>query len=371
MIKILHIHLSSEISGAQRVSLDEMKTLSKQFQQSMVCSKAGNFTAQANEVGVQTFVIRTLVRKISFYKDLKSFIELYRLIKKEKYDIIHTHSSKTGFLGRLAAKLAGTKKIVHTVHGFAFPSTKNKIFKAIYFLMEYIASLCTSVIIVMNKNDEIIARKYFCVNAKTKLILLNNAIDISRFDKLVTNGSSMNSKKRTKNKFKLVMVGRLCEQKNPLLVLEAIKKLNNDFSIDFIGDGPLKEEVQNKIIEYGIAERVKLLGWCVSVEDILYKYDLFVLPSKWEGMPLAILEAMAAKIPVLCSDIDANRYLLGKTSGFLFKSEDSDDFANKIKFLYENDEIRQAAVQEAYSLVVNDFDLCKRTKILESIYTHN
>ncbi|VEA76338.1 galactosyltransferase [Salmonella enterica subsp. arizonae] len=117
------------------------------------------------------------------------------------------------------------------------------------------------------------------------------------------------------------MVGRLCEQKNPLLVLEAIKKLNNDFSIDFIGDGPLKEEVQNKIIEYGIAERVKLLGWCVSVEDILYKYDLFVLPSKWEGMPLAILEAMAAKIPVLCSDIDANRYLLGKTSGFLLKAK--------------------------------------------------
>lgn len=110
MVKILHVHLSGDISGAQRVSLDEMQTLSQEFQQSMVCSKEGRLTEQARRFGVRTHIISSLTREISILKDFVSFFQLYKLIKKEKFDIVHTHSSKTGFLGRVAAKLAGAKK---------------------------------------------------------------------------------------------------------------------------------------------------------------------------------------------------------------------------------------------------------------------
>ena len=358
MVKILHVHLSGDISGAQRVSLDEMHTLSQEFQQSMVCSKEGRLAEQARCFGVCTHIIPTLTREISLFKDCASLFQLYKIIKKEKFDIVHTHSSKTGFLGRVAAKLAGTKKIVHTVHGFAFPSTENKLIKFIYFLMELIASYCSNIIIVMNESDERIARKYFVKNKKSKLLLINNAIDVDKYNK-------------DKDIFKIVMVGRLCDQKNPLLLIEAIKDLESNIHVDIIGDGPLKVKLLEKINQYNIADKVSFLGWIDAVEEHLYKYDLFVLPSRWEGMPLAMLEAMAAKVPVLSSDIEANKYLIEKTAGVVFKDEDSKDLKRKINVLHANPELRNNLAHKAYQALIEDFDLTKRTKILESLYLNN
>lgn len=370
MIKILHIHLSSKISGAQRVSLDEMKTLSNHYSQYMVCSKEGDFTQEADRIGVKTYVIETLVREISPLKDFYSLIKLYKFIKQEKFDIIHTHSSKSGFLGRLAAKLAGTKQIIHTVHGFAFPSTSNRVVKLIYFLMEYFASLCSSVIIVMNENDEKIARKYFSSAPWTKVTLLNNAVDIKKFQKRYI-GIESKSEINEQKKFKMVMIGRLCEQKNPLLIINALKILGDHYYVDFVGDGPLRSDLESQIAKRGLEKKVRLLGWCSSVEEIIFKYDLFLLPSKWEGMPLAILEAMASKVPVLCSNIDANAYLINKTSGFLFNNDDAKDLAKNIKYIFDNVDVRRKVAEDAYLAVVKDFELSERTKILESIYTNN
>ncbi|WP_252397637.1 glycosyltransferase family 4 protein, partial [Escherichia coli] len=353
-------------SGAQRVSLDEMQTLSQEFQQSMVCSKEGRLTEQARRFGVRTHIISSLTREISILKDFVSFFQLYKLIKKEKFDIVHTHSSKTGFLGRVAAKLAGAKKIVHTVHGFAFPSTQNKIIKSIYFLMELIASYCSSIIIVMNESDEKIAREFLLKNKKTKLFLINNAIDVDKYNK-----DKDKDKDKDKVFFRIVMVGRLCEQKNPLLLIEAVKDLESNIQVDIIGDGPLKVKLLEKINQYNLADKVNFLGWIDAVEEYLYQYDLFVLPSRWEGMPLAMLEAMAAKVPVLSSDIEANKYLIEKTAGVLFEDNNCEDLKHKIKDLYSNVQYRDNIASKAYQSLIKDFNLVKRTKILESLYLNN
>ncbi|EJH6896510.1 TPA: glycosyltransferase family 4 protein, partial [Escherichia coli] len=171
--------------------------------------------------------------------------------------------------------------------------------------------------------------------------------------------------------FRIVMVGRLCEQKNPLLLIEAVKDLESNIQVDIIGDGPLKVKLLEKINQYNLADKVNFLGWIDAVEEYLYQYDLFVLPSRWEGMPLAMLEAMAAKVPVLSSDIEANKYLIEKTAGVLFEDNNCEDLKHKIKDLYSNVQYRDNIASKAYQSLIKDFNLVKRTKILESLYLNN
>ncbi|HAH0557273.1 TPA: glycosyltransferase family 4 protein [Escherichia coli] len=222
----------------------------------------------------------------------------------------------------------------------------------------------------MNENDEKIARKYFSSAPWTKVTLLNNAVDIKKFQKRYI-GIESKSEINEQKKFKMVMIGRLCEQKNPLLIINALKILGDHYYVDFVGDGPLRSDLESQIAKRGLEKRVRLLGWCSSVEEIIFKYDLFLLPSKWEGMPLAILEAMASKVPVLCSNIDANAYLINKTSGFLFNNDDAKDLAENIKYIFDNVDVRRKVAEDAYLAVVKDFELSERTRILESIYTNN
>ncbi|WP_455814384.1 glycosyltransferase family 4 protein [Pseudomonas graminis] len=348
-----------------------MSRLGSHYHQTLVCSGEGDFTREAKKLGVNVICISSLVREISPGKDVSSFIELYKLIKKNQFDIIHTHSSKTGFIGRIAGKFAGVKTIVHTVHGFAFPATKNKLIKSVYYLMELLAAFCTSHLIVMNSADLDLARKYLPIR-NNRIHLLNNAVDSSQYrreghadivrqlkDLMGIDPGNLN----------IVMVGRLSEQKNPLLLLTAFNKIADDRArLYFIGDGPLRGEMEEYIQHHQLSERVHLVGWQLQVNLLLPQFELFVLPSRWEGMPLAILEAMAASVPVICSDIAPNKFLIEATSGLLFKSDDVDDLARQIKTLLQDKSLRKHHAEQALVKVKKDFDLNERIRKLEKIY---
>lgn len=123
-IKIVHVQLLPLLSGVQRVSLQEFLLLnSDRYEKILICKEPGDLTKESEKVGVKCFYVPSLVRNISPFKDFKSFINLLSLFKYIKADIVHTHSAKTGVLGRIAAKLAGVPIVIHTVHGFSFEST--------------------------------------------------------------------------------------------------------------------------------------------------------------------------------------------------------------------------------------------------------
>lgn len=360
MKKILHIQLMPILSGAQKVCLDEMENLGPDYEQWLLCSAEGLFTQRAEKLGVKIVIVTKLMRNISLKNDILALLEVYRIIKKGQFDIVHTHSSKTGFIGRLAAKLAGVKKVIHTVHGFAFPSTKNIFTKLIYYFMEVIAALCTDALILMNKNDYTLAKKCLPIKNK-KLHLLNNGVDTNKFKRKTYDDSKTNI-------IKIVMVGRLCEQKNPELLLEAFSKLGNQFELYFIGDGPLRNHLEKNILTKKISERVTLCGWIENATEKLEAFDLFILPSRWEGMPLALLEAMASGLPVITSDIPANKFLIDNTNGLLFRDNDVNDLKNKIIELAENSEKRKHISEDAYNKVHANFSLTSRIKYLKEIY---
>lgn len=364
MKKIIHIQLKPILSGVQKVCLDEMRYLGKGYDQTLICTATGTLTELAKKEGVKIVTIDSLVREISPGKDIKTIVKLVKIINEIKPDIIHTHSSKTGFLGRIAAKIAGVKKIVHTVHGFAFPSTKNRLLKFIYYAMEFIAALCTDEMIVMNEDDYLTALNKLPIK-KNKIHLINNAVELLDVECPLTSQDII----KNPQKFNIIMVGRLCEQKNPLLLIKAFSKLNDDrANLYIIGDGPQRFLLEEFIERNALSEKVFLLGWRDNVQKILPSFDLFVLPSLWEGMPLAIIEAMAAKLPVLCSDIPSNRFLINRAAGELFESNNVEALRQKIENLLDNVELQVNYKERAYQAVLKDFDLRDRINKVVKIY---
>ena len=142
------------LSGVQRVSLQEFERLGSDYDVFLICKEPGPLSFEAEKLGVHVFYVNSLCREISIINDLKSLLAIYRIIKSNGFDIVHSHSSKTGLLGRLAAKLARVPLIIHTVHGFPFDGAKNSIFRFIYKVMEIIGGFCSDKIICLHQLDK-------------------------------------------------------------------------------------------------------------------------------------------------------------------------------------------------------------------------
>ncbi|WP_432459151.1 glycosyltransferase family 4 protein [Agarivorans sp. QJM3NY_25] len=365
MKKILHLQLLPLLSGVQRVSLNEIQEILQEFshdiEYQMACSSFGPLTKKLDEIGVVTHVIPTLKREISPYNDIVSIYHIYKLVRREKYDVVHTHSSKTGFVGRIASKLAGSKKIIHTVHGFSFPAANSFSAKLCFFIMEWLAKFFTDQLIVLNNADREIAIYKLGYNNKAVKVV-PNGVDVDLFSPA----------DKTSNEFRIVMVGRLWKQKNPMCLLRAFKKvveIDSSITLDFVGDGDLRHEMLSFIENNNLSRNVKIVGWKDDVFNLLNSYDLFVLPSLWEGMPLAILEAQSCGLPTVVSDIAGNRDLV--TDGFnglLFETNNDDILFEAMKRLYlDRNELKRFS-NNARNNVLQNFSNKKRNLDVMSIY---
>jgi len=364
-LKVLHIQLLPLLSGVQRVSLNEINEITidykDKFDFTLVCSKEGPLTEELAKSKVTFKIIKHLKRNISPINDLLALYNLYKFIKKEQFDIVHTHSSKTGFIGRIAAKLSRTKKIVHTVHGFSFPASKSFITKSIFYFMEWLAKFCTDELLVLNQTDYNIAIDDLGYN-KGNVNIVPNGVNTSKFT----------TKKTNSVYFRIVMVGRLWEQKNPMCLINAAKYLigeHDDIKIDFIGDGELRDEMETFINSHGLDNQVQVLGWSNNVEFDLPNYNLFVLPSLWEGMPLAILEAQACGLPAIVSNIPGNSDLvIHGVNGFLFDKNNVKDLVNQIKKVYLNKELQNDLSKSAREGVCTHYSHRIRNDKVVSLY---
>ncbi|MGN2615662.1 glycosyltransferase family 4 protein [Aliivibrio fischeri] len=350
--KILHIQLLPLLSGVQRVTLNEINEVNTDYPNKyayyVVCNGVGPLTDELEKIKIPFSLIPELKRNISPFNDIKSLFKMIRFIKNEEFDIVHTHSSKTGLIGRLAAKISGVKKVVHTVHGFSFPAADNLISKIVFYFMEWFAKFFTDELFVLNKTDYELAIKKLKYN-KDKVHIIPNGINIDRF----------RPQQKTHDGFRVVMVGRLWEQKNPMCLVyaaEMLLKKYSDINIDFIGDGDLRDTMQNYLNKNNLSNNIKILGWINDVDKLLPKYDLFVLPSLWEGMPLAILEAQSCGLPAVVSDIPGNSDLIhNNLNGFVFAKNDASDLSSKIEMIYLSVDLKKEMSLKARDIVCDKY----------------
>lgn len=245
-----------------------------------------------------------MVRQISPFQDLRSIFKLRKELRKINPDIIHLHSSKAGVLGRIAYfSLFGKKKLFYTPHGYAFLRTDiSKFSRNIYSLIEKVFQKVFGGIIVACGDTEFEIAKTI---GKSKLV--RNGIDISNIQKQYSAHKNI--------KLKIGIVGRITHARNPNLFNQIASKFP-DFNFVWIGDGELNHLITEP--------NIRITGWSYDQKIVLKELnniDIYLQTSLWEGLPIAILEAMALQKPVVASNIIGNKdIVLHDKTGFLFNN---------------------------------------------------
>lgn len=248
--------------------------------------------------------------------NIKAYFLLKRLIDRGNYDIVHCHTPVGGILTRFAARDARKKglKVIYTAHGFHFYKGAPLLNWMLFYPVEWLCSWWTDVLITINKEDYRLAKRR--LHAKKMEYVHGVGIDL---DKFTAGKTDVEEKRKSLNLGKkdvmLLSVGELSKRKNHEAVIRAVAQLCIPQLKYFIcGTGMLKEYLIALINELGMQKQVFLLGYRDDISELCQTADLYIFPSKQEGLPVALMEAIACKTPVLCSDIRGDRDLVLDTN---------------------------------------------------------
>ena len=285
-----------------------------------------------------------------------------RHLHRNDYDIVHTHSTEAGIVGRLAARIAGVPNVVHTVHGVPFASDRNSVLNRFVLACERTVAPWTDVIVT---NADVISDEYLerGIGNAGQYQTVYSGIDVDRFSNAEPAGDLPGERPR------IVMIGRMADGKGFDVLLEAIERLRDqDVSVILVGDGPIRDEIESDIDRRMLGDRVFALGFREDVPSILAASDLFVLPSFREGTPRVITEAMAAGLPIVATDIAGiPEQVAHGENGYLVPPGDATELADRIERLHGNDD-RRSSFGTASRSRVSRFEEGKMVAELDSLY---
>ncbi|MFE3872322.1 glycosyltransferase [Flavobacterium sp. ZS1P70] len=308
-----------------------------------------------------------IFRKIAIVNDFTSIVKTYRIIKKEKPHLIHSHSAKGGVIGRIVGILTRIP-VVHTPQAFSYLSSNSTIKKAVFLWIEKLLSKGNSILLASSKSEMDRALNEVGFN-KENVVLFNNAIrPIVVIDELAI--------KKTWPENYICTVGRPSYQKNiefMIRVLYEIKKTTN-IHLVVMGVGPVSENldsVKSLIKELDMSTEITLLNWTdrTDVFNIINGAKFYISTARYEGLPYSIIESLALSIPCIVSDCDGNRDLIKNNfNGYLIKENDTLDFKEKCIKLLNDEEIHIELSKNAKKSFDKDFNILKNIIYLEAIY---
>ncbi len=265
---------------------------------------------------------------------LLRFVSLIKFVKREKIDLIHSHGKGAGIYSRMLSPFTGIP-VIHTFHGLHI-GEYNSVKRVLYLLVEKILSLFTKEFITVSDSErnQILLNK---ITNKNKLNKIENGVEIPR-DKT----ASFNT---TERKLNIVTISRFDFAKNSFLLIPILKELINkkskfNFTISILGEGKGKENFKNEIASEGLSDNFKLLGAQINIAGYLINSFCYISTSKWEGMPLGVIEAMAVGLPVIATDVTGNKDVVkNNVNGFLFEIEKPEEAAAFILRLAEDNDL--------------------------------
>ena len=252
-------------------------------------------------------------------KNLIALRQLIILMKKEHFHLVHCHTPMGGVLGRIAAYKTNTAPVIYTAHGFHFYKGAPIWNWLFFYPVERFLAKWTDCLITINKEDYILGQ-----NLSSKLdnsLYHINGVGINTTAFITNKDKSLIRHKYgiPNDKYIFLSIGELSNRKNHISILKSIRKMDDSNFIYIIcGTGKNSALLKQYIKKYHLENTVYLLGYCTNVSELLYISDCFLFPSKQEGLPVSVLEAMASGLPVICSDIRGNNELIiPKHGGFL------------------------------------------------------
>lgn len=355
----------SEWGGAQHIVYLLAQSFHTEYEISVACAPDGELISKLKKENIRVLLIPEFARNPYPLKDLLTLWKLYRLIKKEKFDLVHTHSTKAGLLGRVAARLAGVKAILFTAHGWAFTEGRSFWKRRALAWIEKIASACSTQIACVSEHDRQLALQ-FGVTKSEKLIVIHNGLQEQPF--LQANNLKMKQALNLDEDIIITFVGRLASPKEPKFLLESLKHFP-EAKVLIVGDGPMRAELEAHISQNQLAERVLLLGTRTDIPDILAASDIFVLPSRWEGLPLVIIEAMFAGLPIVASRVGGIPELVQENvNGFLVPRSDSAALSQALKMLIADKSLREQMGQMSRQRALQKFTMHRMIEEYKKLY---
>ena len=352
--KVLHIITRMDMGGSAQNTLDTCLHMNGRRYRSTLLygpSLESGMTAaerntvdrrltRAKESGTRLVPVNDLVRAVRPVKDFLAFISILGWVHKIKPAIVHTHTSKAGLIGRLAAKLCRVPHLVHTPHGHVFYGHFGPVQSRIFLWIERLAAKITDKTIALTNREKQDYIAYRVVPG-AKLATIHSGVDIRPY---VTPGAG---KSALKKRFGIDpahtvvgTVGWLLPIKGPEVLLKSLGHIDarrKDVTLVYVGKGALEASLKSTSRQLGIEDRVKFLGWRDDIPFILQMFDIFALASLNEGMGRVLVEAMAAGLPVVASDTGGIPDLVShNVNGLLFAPGNDVALADCLARLLEN-----------------------------------
>jgi len=328
-IRVLHVITRSDWGGAPRVV--KLLATGTEADVAVACGTGGQLIDELRTGGVPVFEQPALQSPVSPVADARAFYSLYRLLRRESFDLVHCHSTKAGLLGRLAAKATDTPS-VFTVHGWGFYNTDYRQTAPLIEHGERLLARITDAIVCVSENDLAEGRARAIVRSDESTVVHNGIPPITMPADRQTLREVADIEPET------VVVGaiaRLAPQKNPIAIVRAggeLQQRGHDVAVVLIGSGPLSDACKQYADEHGID--VHLLGFQEKALELLVDFDVFLMPSRFEGFPLTILECLYAGVPVVAYNVGGvgEAIVDGKT-GYIVEQGNESAFVDRAERL--------------------------------------
>ncbi len=339
---VCHIITMLELGGAQQNTLFTVSHLDPaRFRPVLITGEPGPLDEEArNLAGVEFHQVPSLVRAIRPLADLRALLALARLLRRLKPAIVHTHSSKAGILGRLAARLAGVPVIIHSIHGFGFTRYQPAPVRRLLIALECLAARVTSRFFAVSEANRQLGVE-LGLFPENRCVVIRSGVDVASIRRLEVDTAA---KKRElglePGRPTVGMVAPMKAQKAPLDFVRVAAKVaakRPDTQFLFVGDGELRGAMEAEIARLDLAKSFRLAGWRRDVPAVMRCLDVFVLTSLWEGLPRVYLEALAGGVPVVGTRVDgAAEVVHDGVNGYLLAPGDVQGMADRVIALLAN-----------------------------------
>lgn len=286
-------------------------------------------------------------RKINPISDSASILKMFHYFRAVRPDIVHTHTSKAGVVGRMAARLAGIANVVHTVHGFPFHQGMPKVKYIFYKQIEKKLARFTDIMLSQSQEDIINAQRLGIKPRRGNLMHIGNGVNLDEFNpalypsdrrQQIREGLAIKGTEPV-----ITMIGRVNREKGYHNLVEALHRISDmPWRALFIGpDEGFLADLKQQISHYRLQNRIHLLGQRSDINDLLAITDVYVLPSYREGLPRSLIEAQSMGLPCVATDIRGCReVIIEGSTGYLIKPGDSGALSEMLRKLLMDPELR-------------------------------
>lgn len=375
-LRVLHMITRMIVGGAQEntmlsCALIDPRRFPSELLTGTQTGSEGELLSEARKRGVTLHLEPMLVREPNPIKDLLALFRLHAFLRRNRYDVVHTHCTKAGDLGRIAARMAGVPVIIHTHHGLAWRPGVTGLPGVARALERWCAKFSDGLIAVAEPDRQFAIRDGVGVAAQYELI--RSGIEIEAYaDVAISRAEARQRLGLPDDAFVVVCVARLDYVKAPLDMLAAFEIMARErpeAHLVMVGDGNLRAEVEAAVAKAGLAGRVHLLGLRRDVPEILRASDVLALASLFEGLPRVFPQAMAAGLPIVATNVDgAPDVIVPGETGWMVESRRPDLMAaHLIELARDPERARRMGARGRER--VDEFSARRMVERLETLYT--